>query len=84
MVEIEIIQEVAGMKIGTKKTIPKRLAFDLINRGIAKEVGKSASKTVNKSKPKTATKKAPCKDCEDEPCEDCEKAAKTTNIPDKK
>lgn len=38
MKTIEIIKEIAGMKVGMKKTVDSTTANNLIRRGLAKEV----------------------------------------------
>lgn len=52
MKTIEIIKEVAGMKVGTRKTVDVRTANNIINRGLAKEVvtTKESNKIVTKEK----------------------------------
>lgn len=60
MKTIEIIKEVAGMKIGIKKTVPTKTANNLINRGLAKEVATTKeSKIVTKSKEDEGSTKKP-------------------------
>lgn len=51
MKTIEIIKEVAGMKVGTRKTVDVRTANNIINRGLAKEV--VTTKELNKIVTKT-------------------------------
>ena len=61
MKTIEIIKEVAGMKVGIKKTVPIKTAKNLINRGLAKEVAttKESKKIVTKSKEDEGSTKKP-------------------------
>jgi len=47
MKKIEITQEVAGMKVGTIKSVPKKVADNLISRELAKEV--KAKETAKKA-----------------------------------
>ena len=61
MKTIEIIKEVAGMKVGIKKTVPIKTAKNLINRGLAKEVAttKESKKIVTKTKEDEGSTKKP-------------------------
>lgn len=61
MKTIEIIKEVAGMKVGIKKTVPTKTANNLINRGIAKEVAttKESKKIVTKTESNEGSTKKP-------------------------
>lgn len=60
MKTIEIIKEVAGMKIGMKKTVDSTTANNLIRRGLAKEVVTTKeAKIVTKIKENESSTKKP-------------------------
>ena len=61
MKTIEIIKEVAGMKVGVKKPVPTSTANNLINRGLAKEVAttEESKEIVTKSKEDEGSTKKP-------------------------
>ena len=61
MKTIEIIKEVAGMKVGVKKTVPASTAKNLIDRGLAKEVvtTKESKKIVTKTESNEGNTKKP-------------------------
>lgn len=50
MKKIEITQEVAGMKVGTIKNVPVKIANTMIEKGLAKEVKAVKSEKVETKK----------------------------------